>query len=289
MKPSLLRHKLTNSALACVFGVLAGCSNDTPAPVAAPTPDKVVIKGSNTVGEELGPRLIAEFKKDHPKATIDLEAKGTGSGVWGLIGGACDIAAASRSMIKDEQQQAEVRGIAINDYVIGSYSVAVVVNSQNAVAGLTRDQVRDIFTGAVSNWKVLGGADAPIHLYIRNPLSGTYLGFRELAMEDKAYTTNSLTELTNYAAIVEGVAKDPNGIGYTSFDLLTKPGIKTVSVGGVPASAASVKEGKYPLARVLHFYTNKARESALVSDFIKFVQSAKGQEIVAQMGYVPKP
>src|SRR5437899_11074242 len=84
------------------------------------TEGKIVIKGSNTIGEELAPRLIAEYKKDHPKVLIDLETKGSGSGFWGLIAGVCDIAAASRSMIKDKQQQAQVRNIELNEAVIGS-------------------------------------------------------------------------------------------------------------------------------------------------------------------------
>ena len=282
----------TNLAVCFGLGILsallAGCGPAEQTP-AAPAQDKVVIKGSNTVGEELAPRLIAEYKKDHPKVAIDLECKGSGSGFWGLIAGMCDVAASSRTMLKDEQQQAQVHGIELNDYTIGSYSVAVIVNANDPLKDLTREQIRDIFIGTLGNWKALGGPDASIHLYIRNPISGTYLGFRELGLEDKPYTTNNVTELTSYAAIVEAVSKDPNGIGYASLDLASKPGVKALSVGGVAPTAASVKEGKYPFTRVLHFYTNKGQESPLTHDFIQFVQSSRGQEIVAQMGFVPKP
>ena len=108
-------------------------------------------------------------------------------------------------------------------------------------------------------------------------------------MDDQAYTTNHVTELTNYTAIVQAVANDQNAIGYTSINLTSLAGIKAVAIGGVPPSVATVKEGKYPFARALHFYTDKAKEPALARDFIQFVQSARGQEIVAQMGYVPRP
>ncbi len=265
--------------------VIAGCSPNQETPPAA-TPNKVVIKGSNTVGEELAPRLIAEYKKEHPQVSIELETKGTGSGFWGLIAGVCDIAAASRTMLKEEQDQAQVRGIQLEDNIIGSYSVAVIVNGGSPVGDLTREQVRGLFTGAIQNWKEVGGPDAPVHLLIRDPVSGTHLGFRELAMDDKPYGTNT-TAFTNYAGIVEAAAQDPSGIGYTSLQSATKSGVKAVSIGGVSAAVPAVKEGKYPFARVLHLFTNKASETPLTHDFIQFVQSSRGQAILDQMGFVP--
>ena len=270
--------------------LLTGCpaSNQTPNLPKRTDTEKVIIKGSNTVGEELAPRLIAEYKKDHPQAAFELETKGSASGFWGLIAGVSDIAASSRGMIEDEQRQAQVHGVELNDHVIGSYSVAIIVNAASPVKELSRDQVRDIFTGTVQNWKDVGGPDAPIHLYARDPISGTYLGFRELALGDKAYATN-LSVFTSYGAIVEAVGKDANGIGYSSIQQVQKPGIKPVSIGGVAASAAAVKEGKYPYFRVLHLYTNKTKETAPTRDFIAFIESPKGQQIVDQMGYVTKP
>jgi len=275
-----------NLSLFLVGAVIAGCSpkQETPPPAAA---NKVVIKGSNTIGEELAPRLIAEFKKDHPQVSIELETKGTGSGFWGLIGGVCDIAAGSRTMLKEEQQQAQARGMELNDNVIGSYSIAVIVNAGSPIGDLTRDQVKGLFTGTVQNWKEVGGPDRPVHLFIRDPISGTYLGFRELAMEDKPYAA-STTAFTNYAGIVEAVAQDANGIGYASFQVAAKPGVKTISIGGLPATSSAVKEGKYPFARVLHLFTNKGSETPPTRDFVQFVQSPPGQAILDQMGFVPQ-
>ena len=160
-------------------------------------PEKIVILGSNTIGEELAPRLVAEYKKDHPAVAFDSEFKGTTYGLGALIVGRCDIAAASRDATTNEVELAQADGVQFNDYVIGAYDVAVIVNAGNPVGNLTRDQVRDLFTGAVQNWKDVGGPDAPVHLYIRHPISGTYLGFRELAMENKPYALN-LKTFTNY-------------------------------------------------------------------------------------------
>src|SRR5258708_4052307 len=125
-----------------LFGVLiAGCSpSNTEAPVPERTDGKIIIRGSNTIGEELAPRLIAEYKKDHANASFDLEAKGTAYGMGALVGARCDIAGASRLPSKDELELARLRGVDLNDNVIGSYSVVVVVNASNPISNLTRDQ-----------------------------------------------------------------------------------------------------------------------------------------------------
>lgn len=249
--------------------------------------DKIVIRGSNTVGEELAPRLIAEYKKEHPGITFDLEFKGSTYGFGALMVGRCDIAAASREVSTNELDMARSRDVAFNEYVIGSYSVAVIVNAANPVASLTAEQVRDIFTGAIQNWKDVGGPDAAIHLHIRDPISGTYLGFQELGMEKKAYALGVKTH-TNYLNIVRAVGKDANSIGYSSTELATSAGIKPVSIGGVAPTPAAVVKGQYPYTRVLRFYTDKAKETAAAKQFIELVLSPRGQKIVDDMGFVPR-
>jgi len=258
---------------------IAGCSGGKP--------DKIVIRGSNTVGEELAPRLIAEFKKEHPNVEFDLEFKGSTYGFGALMVGRCDIAAASRPVSTNELDMARSRDIVFNEYIIGSYSVAVVVNAANPIVNLTAQQVRDIFTGTIQNWKDVGGSDVPILLHIRDPISGTYLGFQELAMERKAYALGVKTH-TNYLNIVQAVAKDANSIGYSSTELATSGGVKPVSIDGVAPSPAAVVKGQYPYARVLRFYTDKAHESSVAKQFIELVESARGQKIVDEMGVVPR-
>lgn len=258
--------------------VVAGCGK----------PEKIAIRGSNTFGEELAPRLIAEYRKEHPTVVFDTEYKGTTYGMGALMVERCDIAAASRPVSTNELQLAKDRDIEFNDHVIGAYSVAVIVNAGSPIGNLTRDQVRDIFTGAVINWKEVGGPDAPIHLCSRDEISGTHLGFRELAMENKPYALG-LKAFTNYLGIIQKVAPDANGIGYASIDLVSKNGIKAVSIEGVAPTIASVNGGRYPYARVLHLYTDTKKESPTTRDFVQFVQSKRGQEILTQMGFVPRP
>jgi phosphate transport system substrate-binding protein len=295
MNTSSRNESLSNSRLATILCLLLlglvcpGCSDKSQAPQTAQssTKGKIVIKGSNTIGEELAPRLIAEFKKDHPAALIELESKLTGYGLAALMADQCNVAGASREPIKDELDLAKARNLELSDYPIGSYSVAVIVNSACGVGDLKREQVRDIFTGVIQNWKDVGGSDAPINIYSRDPVSGTALGFKELAMEKKPYAPGQKT-FTNYDGIAHAVGQDASGIGYCSIDLGKTPGVKVVSIDGIAPTVASVNESKYPYARVLHFYTIKGKEEPAAKEFIDFVQSAKGQQIVAQMGNVPR-
>lgn len=293
-----VRRTLSIVKLPCLLGVsllLFGCPAGKPSGDssggggATPNPtNTVVIRGSNTIGEELAPRLIAEFKKAHPATAFDLETKATGYGMAALRIGQCDIAAASRAAIQVDLDLANENGIEMNDHLLGSYSVAVVVNAGNAVANLTKEQVYGIFTGKFTNWKEVGGADAAIQLYVRDPISGTHLGFKEAAMNNDAYAAHPKL-FTSYAGVVEGVGKDVNGIGYSSINMANNSGAKAVSIEGVEASTANVHNGKYPYARTLRFYTNKNKESAAAKEFIQFALSTRGQEIVAEMGFTPKP
>lgn len=276
--------------LACGL-LMAGCpadksSSDTPAPTAGAA-NKVIIRGSNTIGEELAPQLIAEFKSDHPEVSFELEAKATGYGMAALRAGHCDIAAASRPAIEEELELAKTSGIQMTEFVLGAYSVAVIVNANNPVGNLNKDQVHGIFTGKITNWKEVGGPEAAIQIYIRDPISGTHIGFKELAMNNDAYAARPHL-LTNYTGIVQAVAADPNGIGYSGLAMAERPGAKVVSIESVAPSPASINSGKYPYARILRFYTNKARESKATREFIEFVLSKRGQELITQLGFTPK-
>lgn len=208
--------------------------------------EKIIIRGSNTVGEELAPRLLAEYQKEHPNVAFDLEFKGSTYGFGALMVGRCDIAASSREVTTNELDMAQSRGVAFNEYIIGTYSVAVIANAANPVSNLTTDQLRDIFTGAIKNWKDVGGIDAPIHLHIRDPISGTYLGFQELAMAKKPYALGVKTH-TNYADIARAVGNDPDSVGYSSIELATSTGVKPVSIGGRGAHRSSGEKGAVSL------------------------------------------
>lgn len=272
--------------------VLCGCPAPTnnlppPAPTSGAT-NKIVIRGSNTIGEELAPALIAAFQRANPAIKFDVETKATGYGLAALRVGQCDLAAASRPAIMADLDLARDAGLTMNDYVIGSYSVAVVVAAGNPVTNLTKQQVQDIFTGKIQNWKELGGPDLAIKVQIRDPISGTHLGFKDLALGNSEYVAHPNLH-TNYAGIATTVAANPGAIGYVGLTSAQSPGVKAVSIEGVVASRATVKNSTYPYTRPLRFYTNSARESAETKKFLDFVLSAAGQRILAEHDFVPNP
>jgi phosphate transport system substrate-binding protein len=256
--------------------------------LAAVAQDKIIIRGSNTIGEELAPRLIADYKKTHPDAAFDLEFKGSSYGIGALMGGYCDIAGSSKAIAKEQAEIAQIRGVQFKEYLLGAYTVSILVNAANPVSNLTSNQVQALFTGQIQNWKDVGGPDAPVHLCVRDPVSGTYLGFKEIAMGYQDYDQH-VQLFTNYLGIADAVARDPNGICYAGLDLTQHAGTKAVPVNGVAPSAAAVNGHKYPYARALRFYTDAAKESAKARGFIDFVLSPGGQRVLTQMGYAPKP
>jgi len=279
-----------NASWVLAILILAGCSKQeqqsSPAPL--PLSPRVVLRGSNTIGEELGPRLISEYKKEHPEAVFDLEFKGTSYGIGNLMGGFCDIACASKAVVPEQEAIARERGVEFKDYVLGSYAVAVIVNAANPVSNLTSNQVLALFTGLASNWNQAGGPDRPVHLFIRDPISGTHIGFKELAMANREYGAGA-KPLTNYPAIIEAVANDQNAVGYCGLDMAKRMNVKVVFIDGVAPSVASINQQKYPYARVLRFYTDAGKERPDARRFIDFALSSRGQEILSQMGYATHP
>ena len=107
-------------------------------------------------------------------------------------------------------------------------------------------------------------------------------------MENKPYALNVKT-FTNYTEIVRAVAQDPNGVGYSTIPLAGQSGVKPVSIGGVAPSVEAVNKGLYPYARVLRLYTDKANQNPACRGFVEFVQSERGQAIVKQLGFAPRP
>lgn len=250
------------------------------------TAEKLVIKGSNTFGEELAPHLFDEYHKSHADVTFELESKGSATGFAALLAGQCDIASASRPANEDEERLAHSRGIKMDSHTIGFYGVAVIVNDKNPFKDMSDAQVRSAFTGIINKWKALGWADGgQIQSYIRDPISGTYLGFQELAMDRMPYVRTAKT-FKSYEEIADTVKADPNGIGYVSMIVAKQPGVRAVSVNGFALTVESVNDGSYPYARQLRLYTDPKRESAGAKEFIRFCQSKEGQQLIETMGNV---
>jgi phosphate:Na+ symporter len=256
------------------------------AAIAARAGENFSIRGSDTFGEELGPRLVSTFQEQNPDCAIELESLGSVSGIAALLDKTCDIAVSSRIFNDDEQRMARSRGIELKSAIAGYYGVAVVVNDQNPLKNLSDRAILDVFTGKATNWKELGGPDRPIAVLIRDTTGGTHLGFRALAMENRAYASFA-RPFANYLALAEAVAANPDAIGYVGMNLISHPGLHPLSINGIPPGEVTVHEGVYPYVETILFYTNSKFSNPAADRFVQFVRSKAGQDIVKSIGFVP--
>src|SRR5664279_2854534 len=175
--------------------------------------EKLVLKGSDTLGAKLVPQLAEEFKAQHPGATFDIAAEGSTTGIAAIIDGTAQIGMASRPAKPTEISAASAKGVKLQPTTVAYDGIAVIVSTANPIKALTKKQVQQIFTGEVADWSAAGGSAGKISVYTRNTSSGTYSEFRELAMNKRDYAPSS-QKMAGNEQIASEVANNPNGIGY---------------------------------------------------------------------------
>src|SRR5918996_4516489 len=153
--------------------------------------DRLVIKGSDTLGAKLVPQLAEQFKAQHPGTTFDIAAEGSTTGLAAIIDGTAEIGMSSRRAKTSEVGAATAKGKHMKPTVVAYDGLGVIVNSANAIKGLTKKQVEQIFTGDVTDWSAVGGSGGKISIYTRNTSSGTYSDWKELAMKKRDYAGGS--------------------------------------------------------------------------------------------------
>jgi phosphate transport system substrate-binding protein len=254
-----------------------------------PAEQKITVKGSDTM-VILGQRWAEQYMHKHPEIIVQVTGGGSGTGISALINGTTDICNSSRPMKESERNQLKEkfgsRGVEIKCALDG---LSIYVNQSNPLKDLTLGQIREIYTGAVTNWKTLGGADAKIILYGRENNSGTYVYFKDevLGGEDFAGTTQ---HMPGTAAVVNAVSKDRWGIGYGGSAYGT--GVREVPVRKDTASPAltptmaNIKSGAYPISRFLYMYVLN-RPTGALKGYIDWILGDEGQKIVSDVGYFP--
>jgi phosphate transport system substrate-binding protein len=247
--------------------------------------ERLVIKGSDTLGAKLVPQLAEQFKTQKPDATFDIAAEGSTTGFAALIDSTAQIGMASRPAKPEEIAAAKVKGVTLKETIVAYDGVAVIANAANPIKNLTKKQVEQIFTGEVADWSAVGGSGGAISIYTRNTSSGTYSEFKELAMKKRDYAP-SAQKMAGNEQIAAEVGKNANGIGYVGLAYTKAQGIKVVSIDGAMPSVESVQKKSYPYARPTFYYTN-GEPAGLVKAFVDFTLSAAGQKIVGDVGFVP--
>ena len=263
--------------------------------VYAGTNNSIQIKGSDTM-VNLGQAWAESFSKTHPDANVAVTGGGSGTGISSLLSGTCDIAETSRGMEEKEIAQAKSKGIDPFQEIVALDGIAVVVNPGNPVKNLTADQLRDIFMGNITNWKDAGGANKPIVILSREVNSGTHIFFKEHVLRrgkakgPEEFSPGALL-MPSSQAIADEVSNNENAVGYYGMGYIT-PKQKVIAIAKDAASPyidptpANVKSNLYPISRPLYMCTNGKPQGA-VKDFIDFVYSKEGQEIVKKLDFVP--
>jgi phosphate transport system substrate-binding protein len=248
------------------------------------------IKGSDTV-LPFSQKAAEAYKKKDSKSSISVTGGGSGVGIAALLSGTTDIAQSSRKMKFDERQKLQEAGKTVKEVVIAYDALCVIVNPANKVTKLTREQLEDIFTGKIKNWKEVGGEDLKIIPYSRETSSGTYEFFKESVLKNKNYV-NGIMSLPATGAIIQSVSQTKGAIGYVGLAYITSK-VKDISIsydGGkkyIEPSVVNAKNKSYPITRPL-FYYYVTSSASKVKPFVDFVLSAEGQKIVSEEGYITK-
>lgn len=261
------------------MGVLAGCRNGNAARAAATDLSGSISMVGSTSMEKLANALSESFMEKYPKVTVTAEFVGSGAGIEAVGNGAADIGNSSRNL-KDEEK---ANGIAEN--IVAIDGIAVIVDNANAAEDLTKDQLSGIYEGTITNWKDVGGNDAPIVVVGREAGSGTRGAFEELlGLVDRCKYSN---ELDSTGAVVAKVAATPGSIGYVSLDVLDDT-VKAVKLEGVEPSEETIKAGDYFLSRPFVMATKGeiSEQNDLVRALFDYVYSDEGTEIVKAVGLI---
>ena len=283
-------------SLTLCAGLFAGCSNSgsgTPSaePTQAPAsvepaqtssePAKlsgnVATDGSTSMEKIIG-SLGEAFMEMNPDVNFTYNPTGSGTGIQAAIDGTCDIGLSSRAL-KDEEKAS------LTETIVALDGIAIIVNPANPVSDLSVEQIAQIYTGEITNWKDVGGDDLEISLIGREAGSGTRDGFETITGTKEACKYNQ--ELTSTGDVITTVAGNPNAIGYASLSAV-KDSVKALTVGGVAPSEETVLDGTYTIQRpfVLATRTGEALSEAAQA-FFDFATSAAANEIIAAAGAVP--
>jgi phosphate transport system substrate-binding protein len=252
----------------------------------------VTVKGSDTM-VILGQKWAEQYMKKNPGTTVQVTGGGSGTGIAALLNGATDICNSSRPMkateIADFVKKYKSRP---HEYKTCFDALSVYVSKDNPIEVLSFPQLEGIFTGKITNWKQVGGPDQQISLYGRENSSGTYEFFKEHVLQKKDFAPATKT-MPGTAAVIQGVAKDKNGIGYGG--IAYGEGVKHLKVSKTDGGAAfepneeNVLSGKYPITRYLFNYVAASKDSGEVAAFIEWCLSDEGQALVKEVGYFALP
>ena len=269
-KKSMKRIICVVLTIICIAALMTGCGEKTTAGTVSTDGSTSMEKVINTLGES--------FMNQNSGVTFTYNPTGSGSGIKAVQEGRCDIGLSSR-LLKDEEKASGLVGT-----VLAYDGIAVVVNPENPVLDLTLEQISAIYTGQITNWSEVGGADAEIVLIGREAGSGTRDGFESITGTTDVCQYRQ--ELTSTGDVITTVAQNPDAIGYASLAAI-KDIVKAITVNGVMPTEATVKDGSYAIQRPFVLVTVEEKAlSETAQKFFDYITSPDAAELISAAGAV---
>lgn len=269
--------KTFTRVLAAVLGTLVCASSALLTSCSSGEAKTVSTDGSTSMEKVIG-ALGEAFEADNSGTTFTYNPTGSGSGITAVLEGRCDIGLSSRALKDDEKAQG------LTETVLAYDGIAIIVNPENTVEDLTVDQIAFIYTGEITNWSEVGGADGEIVLIGREAGSGTRDGFESITKTNDSCKYRQ--ELTSTGDVITTVANNPNAIGYASLASV-KDTVKALKVGGVTPTEDTVKDGTYLIQRPFVFVTKTdTKLSDTAQKFFDYAMSSAAASIISKAGAV---
>lgn len=269
--------KTFTRVLAAVLGTIVCASSALLTSCSSGEAKTVSTDGSTSMEKVIG-ALGEAFEAENSGTSFTYNPTGSGSGITAVLEGRCDIGLSSRALKDDEKAQG------LTETVLAYDGIAIIVNPENTVEDLTVDQIASIYTGEITNWSEVGGADGEIVLIGREAGSGTRDGFESIIGTKDACKYRQ--ELTSTGDVITTVANNPNAIGYASLASV-KDTVKALKVGGVTPTEDTVKDGTYLIQRPFVFVTKTdTKLSDTAQKFFDYAMSSAAASIISKAGAV---
>ena len=240
--------------------------------------ERLIVAGSTTV-QPIASVVAEAYMKKHSDVLIAVQGGGSGTGVKMVAEGTADIGMSSRELKEKEiNTHPDLKA-----HTIAHDGIAVVVHPSNPLSDLTKEQITDIFSGRIRNFKEMGGDDTETVVVIREEGSGTRATFEKLIMGDVDTAKNALQKPSN-GAVKATIAGNENAIGYLGIAYLDES-VKAIKMNGIEPSKENIRSGEYPVSRKLYMIT-KGEAIGLAKKFIDFILSDEGQRIVEDEGFI---
>ena len=244
----------------------------------------LTIEGSDTM-VNIAQAWAEQFMDENPGVMITIRGGGSGAGIAALINGTVDFSLASRDVRPSEFEDGEAAGVEIIENTTSYDGIAVIVNPESGMTGISKDDLGKVYRGEITNWSELGGNDLEIVLLGRDSASGTFAFFQEVIVgEDNDYA-QSMRNIQTNTGIVTEVQTNPGAVGYVGMGYVSDD-VVVLEVDGVLGTVEAVRDGSYVLARRMLMNSDGA-PTGLAASFLDWILSAEGQAIVEEEGFVP--